>query len=232
MKKFKKSLSILLSLAMIVSSVFMGGLSVSADLELASTINTYDDANVEFVYAGADVYDAQGCTYLSVNGQPQLQSGNAKYKYLSIWNANVQNPADAGIVGDGNALRFQKASGFTDSWLSRAGIYDNGDFSRFYATKGTTYKITLKYYVAETPSQTVALSVRNGGQYEVVYGNYVWDAAGYTGDVWCDAVFSTNQVTNGWVEATAYFTAKNDAFPTWFYLVFVEEKVPLMLMYG
>lgn len=213
MTKFKKSLSILLSLAIIISCVFVGGLTVSADVDLASTVNSYDDANVEFVYAGTDVYDAQGCTYLSVNGQPQLQSGNAKYRYLSIWNANVQNLADAGIEGDGNALRFQKASGFTDSWLSRAAIYDNSNFGRFYATKGTTYKITLKYYVAKTPSQTVALSVRNGGQYEVVYGNYVWDAAGYTSDVWCDAVFSTNQVTNGWVEATAYFTAKNDAYP-------------------
>ena len=213
MRKIKKSLSILLSLAIIVSSIFVGGLNVLAVTDLASTVNTYDDANVEFVYAGTDVYDAQGCTYLSVNGQPQLQSGNAKYRYLSIWNANVQDPADSGIVGDGKALRFQKASGFTDSWLSRASIYNNNDYSRFYATKGTTYKITLKYYVSKAPTQTVALSVRNGGPYEVVYGNYVWDAANYTSDVWCDAVFSTNQVTNGWVEATAYFTAKNDAYP-------------------
>ncbi len=215
MRKFKRTLSLLISLALIVSSLFIGGMTVSSAFDLATTVNTYDDANVEFVYAGSDVYDAQGCTYLSVNGEPQLQSGNAKYRYLSIWNANVQNLANAGIQGEGNALRFQKASGFTDSWLSRAGIYDNStqDFNRFYATKGKTYKITLKYYVANTPSQTVALSVRNGGSYEVVYGNYVWDAAGYTSDVWCDAVFTANQATNGWVEATAYFTAKNSAYP-------------------
>ena len=43
MRNLKKSLSIVLTLALLVSSVFVGGITVSAASELYTTINTYDD---------------------------------------------------------------------------------------------------------------------------------------------------------------------------------------------
>ena len=63
MLKFRKLTSLVLALALLVSSLFVGSVSALAD-ELFTTVNTYDDVNTSY---RTDVSGNLTCSYLAVN---------------------------------------------------------------------------------------------------------------------------------------------------------------------
>ena len=124
MRTLKKSLSLILALALLVSSVFVGGVftASAAETELFYAINTYDDEGAEFLYAGKEIYDCSGASYITINGEATYEN-NGQLRLFSIWNTYVENTAEAGIPDSGNAaavhLPFSRNTGSVLRRLSR-----------------------------------------------------------------------------------------------------------------
>ena len=106
MAKSKKILSIALTLALLLSSVFVGGLTASASLDdLYITVNNYDDIpdGIEFSEVTADKYAA---TNLVIGGSPEMEDAN-NLRHFSAYGSVVSSlPTE---LGTGNAVHFTSA---------------------------------------------------------------------------------------------------------------------------
>ena len=208
MRNLKKSLSLILALALLVSSVFVGGITATAATELFTTTMTFDEEGYTFTNTGNKSYEATNIS----NG---TSTGG-----LSSWRAYVGDP-DGTTDPDGpdlsyfesvttnipdshgNALRFVKAAGFTGSYLPRVAVYqsESASLSDWQPTRGKTYQLSLRYFANATPSTPVVLSVRTK--------EYGW--AGTTvsyneNRVLHEEVFKVTQATDSWQEVSVYFT--------------------------
>ena len=94
MSKSKKIISLLLSLALLASSVFVGGLTASAAVDLYTTTMTFDDDfennEVTFNAVGADKGPG-GYTAVSVtvDGTEVVTNYGDQPHYLGCWGVSV-----------------------------------------------------------------------------------------------------------------------------------------------
>ncbi len=205
MAKFKKILSIALTMALLLSTVFVGNVTASADLDsLYSTVNDYDNLPEGIEFSTVTYSDAPATNVL-INGSPEMEDAS-NIRHFSAWGTWVDDlPAD---LGSGKALHFTQAkSGDRNNiWQAIARIYksDSETIAHFRPAAGKTYEVKLKYYVAQTPDKEIQLQIRNAQYSQCSFQNgNISDA------VWMDppVIASITTATSGWVEATAYFTA-------------------------
>ena len=142
MRNLKKSLSIVLALALLVSSVFVGGLTATAaEAELYTTINTYDDESditLESVYN-----DTLQAPIILANDSWIYES------FGSYGTSVVQDP-----LGDDadNVVKFGHIKSKTNSWPGAVRIYKQGTesakttFEPFAPKTNTTYESNQYYF--------------------------------------------------------------------------------------
>lgn len=185
MRNLKKSLSIILALALLVSSVFVCGLTATAATELQKTTMTWD--GVEFTERD---WDGQiGSDY----------NGN----YIAVWNAAVRQ--DPLLDEPNNTVHFVEAKGYDNKWPAAAKVYNDKSSSLgFFKPKAnTTYEIRLKYYVEKVPNAQVNLQVRLTN--DSLYGFVPVDS-----EFVCREIVAINGTTQGWVEAQAMFSTPKE----------------------
>ncbi|MBQ5911133.1 MAG: metallophosphoesterase [Clostridia bacterium] len=197
MRNLKKSLSLVLALALIISSVFVGGVNVSAALDLYTTINTYDDESditLESTYS-----DTLQCPIINANDSWVYES------FGSYGTSVVQDPLSS---EPNQVVSFGHVKSKTNSWPGAVRIYTQGTettkttFSLFKPKANTTYEYEFRYYVKAT-NVGVDLQIRDthkrmhGAQDEYKYN--------------IDRIHTTavtipaGGTTNGWVTARGYF---------------------------
>ena len=196
MSKFRKLISTVLVLTIIVTSIFVG--TVAAQTEaLVSIVNTYDDDNTSY---NSTVKDNENCSFLIVDGVED------NWYRFATWNASVQqDTTKTGSVQ--NAVQFVKAAKLSYNWPAAVRIYDNNSSSvpHFKAKANTTYEIKVKYLAVTAPDKEILLQVRNTNTSNM-HETGVNDAT----KVVASKVVSITEATNGWVEATASFTTGSD----------------------
>ncbi|MBQ1187081.1 MAG: metallophosphoesterase [Clostridia bacterium] len=210
MAKYKKLVSIVLATALLLTSVFVGGISVSANLDdLYSTVNDYDNLpeGVEF---NTVEYADRPATNVVINGSPEMEDSSS-IRHFSARSAWVDTlPAD---IGSGKALHFKAADSGDRSniYQTIARIYrsESATVGHFKPTAGKTYEVKLKYFVAEAPSKEIEIQIRQAQWSQCSYQN----PNGNDG-IWMEpaVIASISAQTVGWVEATAYFTAPSPAY--------------------
>lgn len=190
MIKFKKLLSLVLSVALLATSVFVGGMVVSAETVLYTTTNTYDE-----------VSETVTLTPTTYNGEPAIQAvGQADdwWYYFGSYGATItQSPLDD---EQNNVVVFDRAQYLTSLYPAAVRIYkQDSDFAHFKPNANTTYEISLKYYVGKTPSKQVNLQLRQTSSRMI---QFTYDEA----NVLCPDLAVITETTDGWVEAKATFT--------------------------
>ena len=207
MRKSKKILSLLLSAAILLSSIFVGGMFASAEApDLYTTTMTFDDdfADNDVSFSGyKEGPGGYSCAIFSIDGTvPQTNNGDQNH-YLGCWGVNMADVTAFG--GTGNALHWDTGLPYDYKWLPRSTIYTHnivaGNLERFKPKGNTTYEIRLKYYAAKDPAHDMVMTVR-WSTYDEVHFGYTFNEA----DVWCNNVFTVTDATDGWVEAVAKFT--------------------------
>ncbi len=205
MAKTKKLISIVLAVALMLTSVFVGGITAAANLDgLYLTVNNYDNVpeGYEFSEVAADNYAA---TNLVINGSPEMED-STNLRHFSAYGTVVASlPTE---LGTGNAVHFTNASSGakSDPYQAIARIYkdNHSSLGHFAPTAGTTYEVKLKYFAQQTPSKEIQLQLRTALYSQCSY-QYPNDDDG----VWMEPVViaSITEATVGWNEAVAYFTA-------------------------
>ena len=190
MIKFKKLLSLVLSVALLATSVFVGGMVVSAETVLYTTTNTYDE-----------VSETVTLTPTTYSGEPAIQAvGEADdwWYYFGSHGATItQSPLDD---EQNNVVVFDRAQYLTHLYPAAVRIYkQDSDFAHFKPNANTTYEISLKYYVGKTPSKQVNLQLRQTSSRMI---QFTYDEA----NVLCPDLAVITETTDGWVEAKATFT--------------------------
>lgn len=186
MRNLKKSLSIILALALLVSSVFVGGLTATAATELYTTINTYDDEVTTKLVS--TVYDKQ----------PAIQA-DSDYYYFGFYGADVkQNPLSDEAD---NVVYFDRSKGIYHSFPAAVRVYkeNTNNFAQLTLSANKTYEVRLKYYSASTPSVPAILQLRVAQQR---FANYTVKDE----QILCPEIVTIVGSTGGWIEATAKFT--------------------------
>lgn len=190
MKKYRKPISIVLSLALVMGSLFIGSISTLASS--TTTVNTYDDENTSY---RTEVMGNENNSFLTVNGVEE-----SWYRFAA-WSTSVEkDTTKTGI--EQNAVHFVKAAKYNYQWPAAVKIYNNDEaLSHFKATPDTTYEIRLSYYVDTKPSIPINLQVRSRPSINL-FSTFTYDES----LVFAPEVATITDVTNGWVEATAVFT--------------------------
>lgn len=194
MSKSKRILSVLLAFAVLASSIFVGGLIVSA--ETVKIVNNYDDG----LFYETVLNDNQLLTRHKFSEDAAFSSN---YDALAAWNAEVNSCAVDETAG--YAAHFVAAKNYNSRWPAAVKLYDNDKKGEFWAAANTTYEIKLKYYAATTPNIQVNLQVRqrsdSGGSTSQSYPS-TFDPSG----ILVFDLATITEATNGWVEASAQFT--------------------------
>ncbi len=196
MRNLKKSLSLILALALLVSSVFVGGLTASAaELTLDSTTNTYDDP------------EGYGLTAGTYDNQPVILAGTSAdsatvetYYYFGAYGATVaQDPLNDDTD---TAVVFDRAKAQTNAWPAYTRIYKGGTakYETFKAKANTTYEISLYYYSAATPAGQVNLQVRQHTSTRYINVTHTADK------VLIPNLVEITGATDGWTKVTGRFT--------------------------
>lgn len=204
MRNLKKALSLILALALLVSSVFVGGITASAALDLYTTINTYDDESditLESIYSDtlqAPIIDADDSWVYESFG--------------SYGTSVVQDPLSS---EPDQVVSFGHIKSKTNSWPGAVRIYKQGTedanttFAPFAPKTNTTYEYEFKYYVKST-AVGVDFQIRNttkrlhGGSEPNCYN--------------ADRILTTavsvpaGGTTDGWVTAKGFFTVKDSVY--------------------
>ena len=196
MRNLKKSLSIILALALLVSSVFVGGISASAaELTLDSTTNTYDDPEGYGLTAGT--YDNQP---VILAGKSEDPANVETYYYFGAYGATVaQDPlndkSDLAVV-------FDRAKAQANAWPAYTRIYNGGtaNYSAFKAKANTTYEISLYYYSASVPAGQVNLQVRQHTSTRYINVTHSDEK------VLVPDLVEITGATDGWTKVTGRFT--------------------------
>ena len=187
MKKYRKPISIVLSLALVMGSLFIGSISTLASS--TTTVNTYDDENTSY---RTEVMGNENNSFLTVNGVEE-----SWYRFAA-WSTSVEkDTTKTGI--EQNAVHFVKAAKYNYQWPAAVKIYNNDEaLSHFKATPDTTYEIRLSYYVDTKPSIPINLQVRSRPSINL-FSTFTYDES----LVFAPEVATITDVTNGWVEASA-----------------------------
>ena len=129
----KKILSITLSLAILASCIFVGGITAVAQAPtLYTTVNTYDD---ESTYQ---------LTNVESDSRPAITAEGDYYYFGSYGTQIATDP----INKDDNVVLFDRAVG--DRWPTALRIYEQGTgaskttFKHFKPKANTTYEISLE----------------------------------------------------------------------------------------
>ncbi len=197
MFKLRKLISVVLALALIATSLFVGAVTASA-ASLFSTVNTYDDENTSYRTA---ISGGETCSYITVDGVED------DWYCFSTWNASVEK--DTTKTGsEQNAVQFVKAAKLDYSWPAAVRIYDSNSASvpHYKAKANTTYEITLRYYAAATPDKQVNIQVRQTNSTNI-FQTLTYSEA----NVLAPEVATITAATDGWVEVTAQFTTGDTA---------------------
>ncbi len=194
MSRSKRIISVLLSFALLATSIFAGGMIVSA-ADPVKIVNTYDDGMFfETVTSGGQL--------LTHHKYSEDASFSSNYEAISAWNAEV-NSCTADETA-GYAAHFVGAKNYDSCWPAAVKLYDNTNRKTFWAAANTTYEIKLRYFVAKTPDRQVNLQVRqrseHGGSTQQSYDAY------NASDVLVFELATITDATDGWVEASAQFT--------------------------
>ena len=186
MRNLKKSLSLILALALMVSSVFVGGLTASAALDLYSSTMTFDEPDVPYV--NHTDWDGQKGTNIT---------GRYGWDHFAVWNAEVaQSPLSTETDYAGHFVRSKQEG---HDYAATLSLYKEGTalLDRYKAKANTTYEIKFKYYVETAASQPFTVQVR-------LVSDMMYRCGG-EGTRMCDVVTIDN-TTEGWVWASAKFT--------------------------
>lgn len=195
MRNLKKSLSLILALALIVSSVFVGGITANAATELYTTLNTYDDTAT---------YPLSNWTY---NGSKTVHIGTytegaeeTTYNNIGMEGVELVNdPLDS--EKSNNVLHIIESKATNNAYPASVWVYkQNTNYSHFVPKANTTYEISLRYYVDAIPSQQINLQVRQHTDKRPYNATYKAE------DVFVSDFVEITGVTNGWVDAVARFT--------------------------
>lgn len=189
MSKFRKTLSLFLSLALLMSSVFVGGVVASAQTSLYTTVNTYDETSVTL-------------NPVTNDNQPAIQAGSSTPFFGSYGATVVDSPLNA---NDGKVVLFDRVKAPEDKWPAAVRIYEQGnDYAHFMPKTSTTYEVTVKYYVKTAPGNSnINIQVRLT-PHSQLYGNGVYAYANHT--IWNIGSIKAGETTNGWVTTTAKIT--------------------------
>lgn len=214
MIKSKKLISILLSLALLVSSIFVAGAVTSVDLDsLDSITNTYDEADRGITFknysAEEESFTGNIATSVLVDGEEVMYS-STKPLFFAAWGAQVQPVTEEMGTEQGNAVRFTEAVSYPTSgdtsYYSVVRVYEdtNSKLVHYAPNANTTYEVKLKYYVSTAPSKEILLQVRQSQYQELDYykGN---DDIGEE-----VTIVSITEATNGWQEAYMTYTTSAD----------------------
>ncbi len=198
MRNLKKSLSLVLALALLVSSVFVGGITATAaETELYTTINTYDDeADITPVNENNETLQAPIIRY------------NNEYVYESFGSYGTQLVQDPLSDDTNNVVKFGHVKSKTNSWPGAVRIYTQGTesaqttFSLFKPKSNTTYEYEFRYYVKST---NVGVDMQIRDTYKRMHG--AQDEYKYNIDrIHTTAVtIPAGGTTDGWVTAKGYF---------------------------
>jgi len=208
MTKSKKLLSLLLSMAILLSSVFVGGVFASASVDLYTTTMTFDDdfADNEVAFNAIGTDKGPGgytAISVSVDGTEAVTNAGDQPHYIGCWGVTTADVSAIG--GEGKAMLWDTGLPYEYKWLPRSTVYTHnvvsGNLERFKPKANTTYEIRLKYYAAQDPQRDMVMTVR-WSTYDEVHFGYTYDDS----HVWCDNVFTVTDATDGWVEAVAKFT--------------------------
>ncbi|MBP3390251.1 MAG: carbohydrate binding domain-containing protein, partial [Clostridia bacterium] len=193
MNKYRKLLSLCLSLALVIGSLFVGAVSTGA--VSTTIINTYDDENTSY---RTEVMGDENNSFLTVNGVEE-----SWYRFAA-WSASVEKET-AKTGAEQNAVHFVKAAKYNYKWPAAVKIYNNdASLSHFKAAPNTTYEIKLRYCVDAKPSVPINLQVRSRPTINL-FETFTYDET----LVCAKSVVTITDVTNGWVEAVAEFTTPN-----------------------
>ncbi len=190
MTKSKKFFSVFLSVAILISSIFVGGVvSANTGLNLYTTTNTYDDAGVSFINT-------------SISGNPGTYvNSETKDNNFAVYNTQIEHFDDT----HGNAAHFTKAEPQNGDWRALVRIYKQGEtnLTQFKPKAATTYELKLKYNVTSKPSSAITLQIVQASWQEISYQKSDLNTA----DRILADVFTVSEATDGWVDATIKFTA-------------------------
>lgn len=220
MAKSKKIISMVLAFALILTSVFIGGVSVSAASldDLYLTVNNYDNLPEGVEFSTVD-YAGHNATNVVVNGSPEMEDASS-IRHFSAWAVWVDKlPSE---LGSGNALHFTGAGNAArdNIYQTIARIYksDSAAANHFKPVAGKTYEVKLRYFVAKTPNKELELQLRQAQWSQCSFQNPNDDDG-----IWMEPVVITkiNESTTGWNEAVAYFTAP--ATPYYFNLCLAAQ---------
>ena len=192
MAKSKKLLSTILSIAILISSIFVGGIaSANAGLDLYTTTNTYDDSGVSFIN-----------TTISGNKGTYVNSETDNNNF-AVYNTQIERFDDT----QGNAAHFTKATHPSDEkWRALVRVYEQGDadLKQFKPKANTTYELKLKYFVATKPTYDVKIQVVEASYQQISYQNIDYQTDRILADV-----FTATETTSDWVEVSVKFTASS-----------------------
>lgn len=194
MINIKRLISIILSIAMLLSCVYVSGVVALAEgTSLTKIINTYDDEGVEynsFVGESNEIYSER-----TVNGVKDTYN-------FAVWNTSIEQDSTYNGTTQ-NAVKFVKAEGYSYSWPAAVKIYDNNSANKteFKPKANTSYSIKFRYYVAKDPSHTLVLQLRQRDTQNPYY-TYTYNEE----DILNGALVTFNDVTDGWVNVSKTFT--------------------------
>ncbi len=204
MVKYKKLLSILLAFALLLTSVFVGGIvAQAADLDsLFSTTNTYDHDGIEFK---TNSYDGHPASSVVVKGE-EVMASSTKPLYFSAYGVSVESVPNELGADRGNALHFIDARSPSVYYYAKARIYkdDTEKLAQYKPNANTTYEIKFKYNVVGMTVSSFKFQVRQVAYEEIEY-------YGANKDLGKEVEICTiTEPTNGWVDAYATFTTSAD----------------------
>lgn len=220
MVKSKKIISMVLAFALILTSVFVGGVSVTAASldDLYLTVNNYDNLPEGVEFSTVD-YAGYNATNVVVNGSPEMEDASS-IRHFSAWAVWVDKlPSE---LGSGNALHFTGAGNAArdNIYQTIARIYksDSAAANHFRPVANKTYEVKLRYFVAKTPNKELELQLRQAQWSQCSFQNPNDDDG-----IWMEPVVITtiSESTTGWNEAVAYFTAP--ATPYYFNLCLAAQ---------
>ena len=162
-------------------------------------VNTYDDAAFENV----TLEDGSVKTYF--RGDGSLADNTADNEF-GVYGTTVENiTLENGETT--NVLHFSQAKGSENIWTGIGRLYNNRTMNPKFAPKsGAVYEISFKYRVNQEASEKLFLQIWgiSGG---IGNANGGYSAA----NVYANNLINTDDVTDGWVEASAVFNTNSES---------------------
>ena len=125
MTKSKKLLSLLLSMAILLSSVFVGGVFASASVDLYTTTMTFDDdfADNEVAFNAIGTDKGPGgytAISVSVDGTVPVTNNGDQPHYIGCWGVTTADVSAIG--GEGKAMLWDTGLPYEYKWLPRSTV--------------------------------------------------------------------------------------------------------------